>query len=105
MPHVVLGVELQDKTVSYQVNEISAHYVRGWFWIDLVSAFPYELFTQSDSDQIPQVLKVFKLFRLLRLLRLLRIMRIVNRLESSLSIQDGMRQLGIFGVLLLLDLV
>jgi len=98
----VTGVEVMDRAVIYEMKTIAWHYISGWFCIDLVAAFPFELFTQSDSDQIPQILKVFKLFRLLRLLRLLRIMRIVNRLESSLSIQDGVRQLGIFGVLLLL---
>ena len=101
---ISLGIEIEDehhavKRVEYHRKTVSIEYLKKWFWLDLVSAFPFELVTNDDSGNIPQVLKVFKLSRLLRLLRLVRIarmLRILQRLEYSLRIQEGLRQLFAF---------
>jgi len=98
------GVERQDKSIGYGFLETSMAYIRSWFFMDIISAFPWELCLGSDGDsanlpQVAQILKVLKLSKLLKLLRLFRIMRIlriVNRLEYALDIQEGFRHLSKF---------
>jgi hypothetical protein len=35
-----------------QRSKIVGHYVRNWFFIDLVASFPYAWITPSDSDNL-----------------------------------------------------
>ena len=100
------GIEVSDKSISFSQGEIAASYIKGWFMVDALSAFPWEqCWPEDDSSSLPQVIKVVKLSRLLRLLRLfrmLRITRIINRLEYSIYIQEGMRSIGSFAATLFL---
>ena len=86
---------------------IAARYVRGWFWVDLLSAIPFELFASHDAEAT-NLAKAFKFFRLLRmvraikLLRLMRVMRIINRLEMAFMVRHHVKALvSYFGVCLL----
>ena len=100
------GLESKDKSISYDKQKILKAYMMGWFWIDFVSFFPWELFAATrEESTLPQLFKILRLPRLLRLLRmfrLLRVVRIVNRLEYALSIQEGFRQLAFFLLALVL---
>jgi hyperpolarization activated cyclic nucleotide-gated potassium channel 2 len=89
----------ENLAIKYDLRQIATSYFKGWFFLDAVSTFPWELIVGSDSDStsLPQVLKVLKLsklFRLLRIFRIMRVVRIVNRLEYSLDIQEGFRHLS-----------
>ena len=87
------------KYVQYEYGAIAKRYVKTWFLLDFISAFPFELITENNSDAVPQALKIFKLTRLLRLVRLGRIgrvLRIIRRLENSVFLQEGARDLMIY---------
>lgn len=100
------GLESKDKSISYDKKVIARDYVTGWFWIDFISFFPWEVFAERRQEStLPQLFKILRLPRLLRLLRMFRIfrvVRIVNRLEYALSIQEGFRQLAFFMLTLVL---
>uniref|UniRef100_K3W9Y3 Cyclic nucleotide-binding domain-containing protein n=1 Tax=Globisporangium ultimum (strain ATCC 200006 / CBS 805.95 / DAOM BR144) TaxID=431595 RepID=K3W9Y3_GLOUD len=63
--------------IEHRLNAIAAKYVKSWFAVDLISAFPIYLI-QDEYSRIPQLTRLFRLFRLLRLFRMLTIRRILN---------------------------
>ncbi|KAK3283954.1 hypothetical protein CYMTET_8365 [Cymbomonas tetramitiformis] len=77
------------------LQPIAKNYVRGWFWVDFASAFPFEtvcstLFSVEDENGVMRVntlLRLLKTMRLLRLLRLARLSRIVARIRSRFHIK------------------
>mmetsp|Transcript_34093 Transcript_34093/g.59463 ORF Transcript_34093/g.59463 Transcript_34093/m.59463 type:complete len:742 (-) Transcript_34093:61-2286(-) len=78
---------------------IARHYIRFWFWFDLVASFPYTWITDgplqieeesSDSNiyKAPQLLRLIRFVRFLRCLRLLQIAKlkqILIRLEDYIA--------------------
>lgn len=99
------GVEIGG-IVSMDRIVIAKDYLKSWFWIDIVSAFPLDLVLQgsagSNSANSTQVVKlakmgrVVRMFKLIRLLRIARVMRVVSRLEYTMSTQEAMRTLWKF---------
>ncbi|EFA05339.2 Potassium voltage-gated channel protein eag-like Protein [Tribolium castaneum] len=61
-----------DEIVSDPVR-IAIHYLKGWFFIDLVAAVPFDLlFFGSDTDETTTLIGLLKTARLLRLVRVAR---------------------------------
>lgn len=100
------GLEMNDKHINYDKLSIFKDYMKGWFWIDIISVFPWEAFLgNGEESSLPKLFKALRLTRLTRLLRmfrLLRVVRIVHRLEYALSIQEGFRHLAYFVLTLVL---
>ena len=56
---------------------IASNYLRGWFFVDLISIIPFEIFFQRGDavnlvrfariGRIPKIIKLLKLFRLMKL--------------------------------------
>ncbi|KAF4320283.1 hypothetical protein BBO99_00005707 [Phytophthora kernoviae] len=63
--------------IEVRVKLIAMRYVKSWFLIDFISAFPLYYIT-GQYYRIPQLARMFRLFRLLRLVRMLTITRILN---------------------------
>lgn len=66
--------------------------MKGWFWIDIFSSFPYEdfsvLFGGDDTDAfaaIAPMLRFLKIFRLLKLLRMAKLRKIFIDLEEYIA--------------------
>ena len=60
-------------------KKIPCKYLKTWFLIDFISAFPFDQFINlfsSDQTNNLQLLRLFKIFRLARLARLLHILRL-----------------------------
>jgi len=74
-----------DRTV-FQKKLIIKHYLKGWFWIDLIATLPYELLFQTDGEKgatmarLGKNVKFFKVLRLLKFLRCMRLMKIVKNM-------------------------
>lgn len=49
--------------------EIALKYIRFYFWVDLISCFPFELFTENTILRFSSMIKVFRLFRWKKILR------------------------------------
>jgi hypothetical protein len=80
--------------------EISRHYLRSWFIIDLVAAFPVELALLAafgDLPADPERERLFLILQSLTLVKLLKAGRIFDELQESLRIVPAMRRLIKFG--------
>ena len=75
---------------------IARNYLSGWFWIDLLSSFPFDAFDkwvhhimhtegQETSQSSLKMLRGLRLFRLLRLLRLLKLQNYLDAIEDRLN--------------------
>lgn len=75
-------------------RRIRAKYLSFWFWIDLLSVFPFWLITffvttdeSSGSGGVNlQVFRIIRLMRLVKITRILKASRIFKRLETSMSV-------------------
>lgn len=62
-------------------RKIAVRYLRGWFFVDAFSTFPFWAVSSGASSSLV-VLRVFRLARLMKLLRLLRLKRIAKMLTE-----------------------
>jgi len=78
----------QDRIIRDRVG-IAREYLRMWFWIDLVSAIPFNLLLSvlGESDDFA-ALGLLKSFRLPKLLRILKIMRLLKLLKINKVMPD-----------------
>lgn len=79
-------------------NKILAAYFKGWFWLDLVASFPFQIFdlmgTEGTSDQLNIMRKLARLPRLARLFRVLRILKLIKMLKNNRTIQNFLERLS-----------
>jgi voltage-gated potassium channel len=76
--------------------DIARGYIKGWFTIDFLAAFPFELvvfaaFGGEPTD--PSMMKLFLLLQSFTLIKLLKAGRIFNELEEALRIIPAVRRL------------
>ncbi len=81
------------------LGAIARHYLRGWFAVDALAAFPFELvflaiFGASPKD--PAFENVVLFFQLLTLIKLVKARRIFAELQESLRIIPALRRLIMF---------
>jgi hypothetical protein len=80
---------------------IAVQYIKGWFFLDLISCFPFEavvmmnngatlgeifIYSASRDKSGSMVIRMAKLLRLPRLLRMLRFGRVISRLASKVNV-------------------
>nr|XP_033330790.1 potassium voltage-gated channel subfamily H member 6 isoform X12 [Megalopta genalis] len=76
-------VNSNEEVVSHPAK-IAVHYLKGWFFIDLVAAIPFDLFlVGSDTDELgldkDETTTLMGLLKTARLLRLVRVARKIDR--------------------------
>jgi len=70
-------------------KKIAINYLKGWFWIDLISSVPFDLISEALADPTSatanggdgkgfEAASLFKTLRIPKLLRLLKVMRILK---------------------------
>ena len=69
---------------------IAHHYVRGWFFLDLVSSIPLSGFSSAFS---PTLVRVFLALKFVKLLRLVRLMRYIDSKEVAMFFTPSMLRL------------
>lgn len=83
-----------DQVLVMDRRRIAWTYLKGWFFIDLVSSIPFDLILisatsngSSTAGRLPKLLRVLKITRLLRLLRVTKMARYLTKYNffSSLS--------------------
>jgi hypothetical protein len=75
-----------DKRHAMWVQEkrmIFRHYLRGWFTIDALSLFPFDLLSQIMGAFSPNAANPFDKMKIIRLLKLLKLVKLVRILRSS----------------------
>jgi hypothetical protein len=100
-----------EKVTSPKV--IAATYLKFWFWLDVLSVFPYDKIFSEDLEEadkasdknssefkLTRMLRIIKLVRLVRLLRILRMTRLMGRWEKHFYLNDGLKMVikFIFGL-------
>ncbi|KAH8054192.1 voltage-gated potassium channel [Aureococcus anophagefferens] len=64
---------------------IAKRYLRGWFWVDVVSVIPFDLIPVDALNRLKAV-RLVKLLKLLKLGRVLRANRTLARWETSMAL-------------------
>jgi voltage-gated potassium channel len=80
--------------------EVRRHYIKGWFAVDLLAAFPFELviillFGAVPKD--PSLATVYLLLQSLTLVKILKAGRIFDEMEEALRIIPAMKRLIMVG--------
>jgi len=89
-----------DGVLIVSLKKIGKKYLKGWFFIDLLSTIPLDyivLLANSDQDlanllTLPSLLRLLRLIRLVKLLRLMRFARLFRyfrRWEDRIRIRSG----------------
>lgn len=100
------GVELDSRAVAL-------NYLTGWFCIDFIATFPWDVVLGEIADQAEQESKpmqyaaLVRLTRLIRILRILRLGRIVERLSTFFRMRSAFIKIMklIFQLLLVVHLL
>jgi hypothetical protein len=76
-------VDPQTEAIVTDRHQIALQYVRFWFWVDLLAAFPFSLVatTLSNSSQNFTALRTLRILRLCSILKLFR----MNRLKDIMG--------------------
>ncbi|CAD8197993.1 unnamed protein product [Paramecium pentaurelia] len=84
------GNLVQDRIV------IVKEYLKLWFWIDLISSFPYDIIFDSpemqSKAQVIKLLRFIKFIKVIRLLRALKLKKIFGRIEEYISVMESLFQ-------------
>ena len=98
-------------------SQISRHYLKGWFWADLIATLPLDQIGKivyapmaENIGMVFKFMRIFKAVRLLRLIKLIKIFKDRKRMalfDSGSRIKYGMRRLIIssFSFLLLCHMI
>lgn len=89
---------------------IAKEYLKGWFWVDLISIIPFDrivhLFLQNAPssgnrvNSLIRVMKIGKIYKLIRLIRIIKILKVIKQktkidanLTSKVKIEGGSERL------------
>lgn len=76
-------VDRHDKLVTDR-GRIALRYLRGWFAVDLVSFFPFFVFSRPGSPiGLTMGLKTFKFLKLLNVVRLIRLVKVIRQVWTA----------------------
>ncbi|ETW04227.1 hypothetical protein, variant [Aphanomyces invadans] len=94
-----------DKTTNQVIEHpalIFQHYLYGWFALDFISVFPYNLIAVSLSvkGNAVSALKLIRVFRILKLARVFRASRILARWNAVLGLPIALSQLGKYALIM-----
>ncbi len=81
-----LDEDNEDSRIEMRPKAIAWHYAKGWFLIDLVSAFPSQLLQLAKDEQaqsgaynkLPRLMRIPRLVRMIRLMKLMRLVRLLR---------------------------
>lgn len=76
---------IEDVTGRLVVNRISiaTNYMQFWFWLDVVSTFPFDLIYRASNPGDPETASFLELFRMVRFARLFKMTRFEKYLPTS----------------------
>ena len=79
-------------------KKILCNYMKGWFWLDILSSFPYNWLLQSPfqnetfnySTDFFKFSQILSLVKILRLLRLIKLIKVIKARKFLASIEDSL---------------
>ncbi|CAD8139890.1 unnamed protein product [Paramecium pentaurelia] len=92
------GVYL-DGILSMKRERIIKNYLSFWFWIDVISTFPYDIII-DESESLIQSAKLLRLFKFLKFIHILKLLRLA-KLKKIIDILDEVIQnIRIIGIVI-----
>ena len=102
MVNFITAYEDRDGITHYQIRKIAVNYITGFFLIDFISSFPFNLFIVSEADNTiggqvkpNNFLKLMRLQRMYRLMRIIRILKVFNTSNYTMMIQKFKMKMNI----------
>ncbi|CAD8056617.1 unnamed protein product [Paramecium sonneborni] len=92
------GVYL-DGSLQMNRRQIFKNYISFWFWIDLISTFPYEIII-DESQQLIQSAKLLRLFKFLKFVRVLKLLRLAKLKKIIDKFDEYIQTSRIIGVII-----
>lgn len=71
-------------SIIMEPKAIAMHYLRTWFFPDVVSTFPFDQVLGND-DSVGRINRILRMTRVIKLLRVLRLSRAFHEMEASLT--------------------
>lgn len=85
-------------------KKIAKHYIKFWFWLDLIASFPYEIATSSVGSSVGTSLvksvAIFKFLKIIRVIRVLKLNQFTHKLEEHFQFSNT-----VTGIISLIKLV
>jgi CRP-like cAMP-binding protein len=99
------GYPVSAHSVELRHRRVVWNYLRGWFVIDLVATFPWDVALQGRTGS--QMIGLVRLLRLVRVLRVLRMGRLLKRMSVQFQVRNAMGAIlrFIFGLIIFLNLL
>ncbi len=88
-----------EHTVSTNRKTIARHYLRGWFTVDFITAFPFDvllIMMIGIPEEQNHSLLYFLLLQIITLIKLLKVKKITKELRENLRINPGIMRLMVF---------
>lgn len=82
---------ISDENKVYEITNkkfIAKQYLKGWFWIDLISIFPVDallLADDSSATMLARFAKIGKLYKLIRMIRLAKVFKLLKSKNTVVS--------------------
>jgi hypothetical protein len=95
--NLVSAYVADDGTVEYRWKPILINYLKGWFFLDLIACFPFQLLDLIGFGQGGQYNTMRKLVRLPRLARIFRVMRVfklITMIKNNKTVQNFLEKLS-----------
>ena len=80
---------------------IARHYLRGWFAVDFLSTFPFDVLIdmvivspKSNLLELGRLLKILRLIRLLKLIRLFKLKALLRKTEDLIDLSPAVMKLA-----------
>lgn len=59
-------------------KSIAKMYLKGWFFVDIISILPIELFLKTEGAKYNQMIRITRIGRMYKIIKLLKLMRIAK---------------------------
>lgn len=75
-----------DERLVVSLKSIAINYIKFWFWIDLISIFPFEQIMDSgDTLALVRISRLPKLYRLVKVFRMIRTIKVTKNQNNIWS--------------------
>ena len=65
---------------------IAKHYLRFWFWFDLLTSFPFDfVFTNQSVEGFASYIRILRSVRVIRMFRIVRVVRVLSQNRGKFS--------------------
>jgi hypothetical protein len=83
---VIVTFFMASENNFHEINDdrkvIAKDYLKGWFTIDVLSIFPFDVLAASQSSDYNQLLRLAKFSRLYKLVKLTKLLRLVKIIKN-----------------------